>query len=45
MCILHPTCAAARAGKRKTASVGKGNTWLRSTLIQAAHAAVRVKDS
>ena len=33
------------AGKRKTASVGKGNNWLRSTLIQAAHAAVRVKDS
>jgi transposase len=32
-------------GKRKTASVGKGNNWLRSTLIQAAHAAVRVKDS
>ena len=34
-----------RAGKRKTASVGKGNNWLRSTLVQAAHAAVRVKDS
>lgn len=33
------------AGKRKTVSVGKGNNWLRSTLIQAAHAAVRVKDS
>jgi transposase len=33
------------AGKRKTVSVGKGNNWLRSTLVQAAHAAVRVKDS
>lgn len=33
------------AGKRKTASVGKGNNWLRSALVQAAHAAVRVKDS
>lgn len=33
------------AGKRKTASIGKGNNWLRSTLVQAAHAAVRVKDS
>lgn len=33
------------AGKRKTASVGKGNNWLRSTLVQAAHAAVRVKAS
>lgn len=33
------------AGKRKSASVGKGNNWLRSTLVQAAHAAVRVKDS
>ncbi len=32
------------AGKRKTARVGKGNNWLRSTLVQAAHAAVRVKD-
>lgn len=33
------------AGKRKTASVGKGNNWLRSALVQAAHAAVRVKDT
>lgn len=33
------------AGKRYSAAIGKGNTWLRSTLIQAAHAAVKVKDS
>jgi len=33
------------AGKRSSATIGKGNTWLRSTLIQAAHAAVKVKDS
>jgi transposase len=33
------------AGKRYSAKIGKGNQWLRSTLIQAAHAAVRVKDS
>lgn len=33
------------AGKRKPVSIGKGNNWLRSTLIQAAHAAVHVKDS
>ncbi len=33
------------AGKRKPVSIGKGNNWLRSTLVQAAHAAVRVKDS
>jgi transposase len=33
------------AGKRTSASIGKGNNWLRSTLVQAAHAAVRVKDS
>jgi len=26
------------AGKRKMASIGKGNNWLRSTLVQAAHA-------
>jgi transposase len=32
-------------GKRKTVRVGNGNNWLRSTLIQAAHAAVRTKDS
>jgi transposase len=34
-----------RAGKRYSAAIGKGNTWVRSTLIQAAHAAVKVKDS
>jgi transposase len=33
------------AGKRSSATIGKGNTWLRSTLIQAAHAAVKVKES
>ncbi len=33
------------AGKRYSSSIGKGNQWLRSTLIQAAHAAVKVKDS
>ena len=33
------------AGKRSSAKIGKGNQWLRSTLIQAAHAAVRVKES
>lgn len=33
------------AGKRYSATIGKGNQWLRSTLIQAAHAAVKVKDS
>ncbi len=33
------------AGKRYSAKIGKGNQWLRSTLIQAAHAAVKVKDS
>lgn len=32
-------------GKRKRASIGKGNNWLRATLVQAAHAAVRTKDS
>jgi transposase len=31
------------AGKRKSASIGKGNNWLRATLVQAAHAAVRSK--
>lgn len=31
------------AGKRKSASIGKGNNWLRAALVQAAHAAVRVK--
>lgn len=33
------------AGKRRSASIGRGNTWLRSSLVQAAHAAVRVKQS
>jgi len=33
------------AGKRYSSSIGQGNPWLRSTLIQAAHAAVKVKDS
>lgn len=33
------------AGKRYSSRIGKGNQWLRSTLIQAAHAAVKVKDS
>lgn len=31
------------AGKRRSGKTGKGNVWLRSTLIQAAHAAVRSK--
>jgi transposase len=33
------------AGKRYSSKIGKGNQWLRATLIQAAHAAVRVKES
>ena len=33
------------AGKRKSASVGKGNAWLRATLSQVAWAAVKVKGS
>ena len=33
------------AGKRRSASIGRGNPWLRSSLVQAAHAAVRVKES
>jgi hypothetical protein len=33
------------AGKRYSSTIGKGNQWLRSTLIQAAHAAVKVKGS
>jgi transposase len=33
------------AGKRYSARTGPGNSWLRSGLVQAAHAAVRVKDS
>ena len=33
------------AGKRKSASVGKGNAWLRGTLSQAAWAAVKTKGS
>ena len=33
------------AGKRRSASIGRGNQWLRTSLVQAAHAAVRVKES
>ncbi len=33
------------AGKRYSGRTGPGNTWLRSGLVQAAHAAVRVKGS
>ncbi len=33
------------AGKRTSGKIGKGNRWLRSALVQAAHAAVRVKES
>ena len=33
------------AGKRYSSRIGKGNQWLRSTLIQAAQAAVKVKAS
>ncbi|MBC8078139.1 MAG: IS110 family transposase [Chloroflexales bacterium] len=32
-------------GKRRSARIGKGNRYLRSALIQAAHAAVRSKDT
>ena len=34
-----------RAGKRSSGKTGNGNGWLRSGLVQAAHAAVKVKDS
>ena len=33
------------AGKRHSGRTGPGNQWLRSGLVQAAHAAVRVKGS
>ena len=33
------------AGKRYSGKIGKGNRWLRTCLVQAAHAAVRGKDS
>ena len=33
------------AGKRYSGKTGQGNRWLRSCLVQAAHAAVRVKNS
>lgn len=33
------------AGKRYSGKTGRGNPWLRSGLVQAAHAAVRVKGS
>jgi transposase len=32
-------------GKRSSGKTGKGSRWLRSALVQAAHAAVKVKDS
>jgi transposase len=32
------------AGKRYSGSTGHGNRWLKSALVQAAHAAVKVKD-
>lgn len=34
-----------RAGKRSSGKTGTGNRWLRSGLVQAAHAAVKVKES
>jgi transposase len=33
------------AGKRYSGRTGHGNRWLRSSLIQAAHSAIKVKDS
>ena len=33
------------AGKRLSSSTGKGNRWLRTSLVQAAHSAVKVKGS
>jgi transposase len=33
------------AGKRLSGKTGKGNRWLRSSLVQAAHSAVKVKGS
>jgi transposase len=33
------------AGKQYSGRAGRGNNWLRTTLIQISHAAVRVKDS
>jgi transposase len=33
------------AGKRYSGKIGKGNRWLRTCLVQTAHAAVRGKDS
>lgn len=33
------------AGKRMSGKTGKGNRWLRSSLVQAAHSAVKVKGS
>ncbi len=32
------------AGKGSSSKIGKGNQWLRATLIQAAHAAVKLND-
>src|SRR5205823_2754980 len=33
------------AGKRRSSAIRKGNVWVRSALVQAAHGAVRVKGS
>jgi transposase len=33
------------AGKRRSSRIGKGNRYLRSALVQAAHAAVKVKET
>lgn len=33
------------AGKRRSAKIGQGNRWLRTVLVQAAWAAVKVKES
>ena len=33
------------AGKRKSGKTGKGNQWLRSALVEAAHAASHTKDT
>lgn len=33
------------AGKRTSAAIGQGNPWLRTSLVQAAHAAVRMRES
>ena len=33
------------AGKRKSGKTGKGNRWLRSALVEAAHAVTHTKDT